>query len=206
MGLGRPDERAAGVSQPDRRHRPERHRGEGGERATACPRHARASRAEMARIVFTTWGSLGDLHPFLALAPRAAAPRSRRRPSATLAAWRDNVERRRPRVPADTARHHTARIRSPARSVRKILDPMTGRGVPVQGGVGTAHPRRPTMIRWPRSSGADLLVSHQLPPVASIDRPADGHHAGCRPSSRRSASCRRTIRRRSRRRRFAAGR
>ena len=45
-----------------------------------------------ARIVFTTWGSLGDLHPFLALAVelkrRGHAP-----VVATLPAWRDNVER-----------------------------------------------------------------------------------------------------------------
>ena len=45
-----------------------------------------------ARIVFSTWGSLGDLHPYLALAVELAR-RGHATSVATLPAWRENVER-----------------------------------------------------------------------------------------------------------------
>ena len=38
VGVGRPDERAAGVSEPDRRHRPERDRRQGRKRPRCCRR------------------------------------------------------------------------------------------------------------------------------------------------------------------------
>ena len=46
----------------------------------------------LSRIVFTTWGSLGDLHPYIALG-RELQRRGHDIALATLPAWRPNVER-----------------------------------------------------------------------------------------------------------------
>ncbi len=44
----------------------------------------------MARVVFSTWGSLGDLHPYLALATELAR-RGHETSVLTLGAWRERV-------------------------------------------------------------------------------------------------------------------
>ncbi|MEN3339669.1 MAG: rhamnosyltransferase subunit [Acidobacteriota bacterium] len=119
----------------------------------------------MARIVFTTWGSLGDLHPFLAL----AIEMQRRGHSATLAtlgAWREIVEGAgvgfRPIRPDITPQDPISR-----EVVQKILDPMRGAEYLFRDLFG---PRIREVYDDTLAAvrGADLLVSHQLPPVASI--------------------------------------
>ncbi len=119
----------------------------------------------MPRIVLTTWGSLGDLHPFLALALELQR-RGHTAVVATLAAWRDNVERAgiefrpiRPNVtPGDPASREI---------VRKILD---ARGGPeyLFTQVFAPHIRDAYLDTLDAVKGADLLVSHQLPHIASI--------------------------------------
>jgi rhamnosyltransferase subunit B len=119
----------------------------------------------MARIVFTTWGSLGDLHPFLALAIEMQR-RGHAAAVATLGSWRDNVERAgveframRPDIrPDDPA------IRD---VVRKILDPARGTDYLFNEVLGPAIEAtyEDTLAA---ATGADLLVSHQLPQTASI--------------------------------------
>ena len=119
----------------------------------------------MARVVLTTWGSLGDLHPFLALAielkRRGHAP-----VVATLSSWRDNVERAgvefqpiRPNVAPDDPRARDI--------VRKILD---ARGGPEY--LFTEVLARSMSDVYADTlaavTGADLLVSHQLPQTAPI--------------------------------------
>jgi rhamnosyltransferase subunit B len=119
----------------------------------------------MARIVFTTWGSLGDLHPFLALAIEMQR-RGHAAAVATLGPWRDNVERAgieflpiRPDIrPDDPA------IRD---VVRRILDPTRGTDYLFNEVLGPAI-EATYADTLAAAEGADLLVSHQLPQTASI--------------------------------------
>jgi rhamnosyltransferase subunit B len=119
----------------------------------------------MARIVFTTWGSLGDLHPFLALAIELQR-RGHSATVATLGSWRDNVERAgvgfRPIRPDVSPDDPAARD-----IVRKILDPGGGPDylfnelfAPV---IEATYADTLAAVE-----GADLLVSHQLPQTAPI--------------------------------------
>ena len=119
----------------------------------------------MPRVVFTTWGSLGDLHPYLALGVelkrRGFAVRV-----ATLAAWRENVERvglefapMRPDVPTgDTEAREL---------IRRVLD---ARGGPeyLFKQVFAPHMRDTYEDTRAAVEGADLLVSHQIPVTAPI--------------------------------------
>jgi len=119
----------------------------------------------MARVAFTTWGSLGDLHPYLALAVELSR-RGHDPVVATLPAWRENVERAgiefRPIRPDVTPDDPNAR-----EVVRKILD--------AQGGpeylfsqLFAPHLRETYDDTLAAVKGADLLVSHQLPNTAPI--------------------------------------
>jgi UDP:flavonoid glycosyltransferase YjiC (YdhE family) len=77
-----------------------------------------------ARIVLSTWGSLGDLYPYLALAVELRR-RGHHASIATLTVWRDHVERTGvgfhavgPEVPADEA--------AAREMVRRVLDARDG--------------------------------------------------------------------------------
>ncbi len=116
-------------------------------------------------IVFTTWGSLGDLHPYLALGVELKR-RGHRVRVATLAAWRDNVERAglefapiRPDVPVDDAEAREL--------VRRVLD---NRGGPEYLFKEVFAPCMRETYEDTRAAveGADLLVSHQIPLTAPI--------------------------------------
>jgi rhamnosyltransferase subunit B len=119
----------------------------------------------MARVALTTWGSLGDLHPFLAIAIGLKA-RGHTAVVATLPAWRENVERAgiefrpiRPDVsPADPGARDF---------VRKILD---ARGGPEFLFTQVFGPQMAEVYEDTVEAvrGADLLVSHQLPQTAPI--------------------------------------
>jgi UDP:flavonoid glycosyltransferase YjiC (YdhE family) len=119
----------------------------------------------MPRVVFTTWGSLGDLHPYLALGVELKR-RGHAVRVATLAAWRDNVKRAglefapiRPDVPEgdDQARE----------LIRRVLDPRRGPEYLFKE-VFAPHMRETFDDTRAAADGADLLVSHQLPVTAPI--------------------------------------
>jgi rhamnosyltransferase subunit B len=119
----------------------------------------------MARIVLTTWGSLGDLHPFLALAIELQR-RGHASVVATLPAWRDNVERA--GVEFQPMRPNVAPDDPGARDiVRKVLD---ARGGPeyLFTQVLAKSLRDVYADTLAAVTGADLLVSHQLPQTAPI--------------------------------------
>jgi UDP:flavonoid glycosyltransferase YjiC (YdhE family) len=116
-------------------------------------------------IVFTTWGSLGDLHPYLALGVELKR-RGHAVRVATLAAWRDNVERAglefapiRPDVPEgdDQARE----------LIRRVLDVRRGPEYLFKE-VFAPHMRETFDDTLAAVAGADLLVSHQIPVTAPI--------------------------------------
>ena len=119
----------------------------------------------MARIVFTAWGSLGDLHPFLALAIEMQR-RGHAATVATLGSWRDNVERAgvefRPMRP-DVSPDDPA-IRD---VVRNILDPARGPDY-LFNDVFAPAIEATYADTVAAVEGADLLVSHQLPQTAPI--------------------------------------
>lgn len=119
----------------------------------------------MARIVFTTWGSLGDLHPFLALAIELKG-RGHSVVVATVPAWRENVEREgvefrpiRPDVPTDETA--TREI------IRKILDANGGPEFLFTQVFGPVM-REVYDDTLAAVAGADLIVTHQLPQTAPI--------------------------------------
>jgi rhamnosyltransferase subunit B len=119
----------------------------------------------MARIVLTTWGSLGDLHPFLAIAIELKH-RGHDVTLATLAAWRENVDRAgvrfrplRPDISPDDIRSRE--------TIRKILDPRRG-AEHLFTDLFAPHIREVYEDTLEAVSGADLLVSHQLPHIAGI--------------------------------------
>ncbi len=119
----------------------------------------------MARIVLTTWGSLGDLHPFLAVAIELQR-RGHDAVLATLPSWRDNVERAgigfrplRPDVPMseDEARQ----------VVRRVLDSRDGPRYLFSSFLGPRL-REAYDDTVAAVAGADLVVSHQLPQTTPI--------------------------------------
>jgi rhamnosyltransferase subunit B len=119
----------------------------------------------MARIVFTTWGSLGDVHPYLALALELKR-RGHEAVVATVPTARGNVERAglefrpiRPDVPTEDPT-------SPG-LVRKILDVRTGPEFLFKQ-VLVPHLRETYDDTVAAVQGADLLVSHQLPITSPI--------------------------------------
>jgi rhamnosyltransferase subunit B len=119
----------------------------------------------MARVVFTTWGSLGDLHPFLALAIEMQR-RGHSAAVATLGSWRDNVERAgvefrpiRPDISPDDAAARDI--------VRNILDPARGADHLFNEVLGPAF-EATYADTLAAVEGADLLLSHQLPQTAPI--------------------------------------
>ncbi len=120
----------------------------------------------MARIVFTTWGSLGDLHPYLALALElkgrgheavvASVPTAR---GARRARPGSNSGRIRPDVPTEDP--------SSPDVVRKILDVRTGPEFLFKQ-VLAPHMRETYDDTLAAVKDADLLVSHQLPITSPI--------------------------------------
>ena len=119
----------------------------------------------MPRIVFTTWGSLGDLHPFLALAIELKR-RGHTVVVASVPAWRENVERAgvgfspiRPDVPTDEMA--TREI------IRRILDANGGPEYLFTQVLGPVM-REVYDDTLAAVAGADLLVTHQFPQTAPI--------------------------------------
>ena len=121
------------------------------------------------RVVFTTWGSFGDLHPFMALALELQR-RGHVSVIATSPVYREKVEAEgiafypvRPDIPpldaeasADVIRHVSNARRGPGYLFRELLVP---------------HLRETyadTLDAVTREGGADLLVSHQVPLTAPL--------------------------------------
>src|SRR6185369_3238914 len=121
------------------------------------------------RIVFTTWGSFGDLHPFMALALELQQ-RGYTSVIATSPLYREKVEAAgitfypvRPDLPAPDAERSAEIIRcvsharwGPSYLFRELLVP---------------HLRETyadTLMAITADGGADLLVSHQVPLTAPL--------------------------------------
>jgi rhamnosyltransferase subunit B len=121
-----------------------------------------------ARIVLSTWGSLGDLHPYLALAVELAR-RGHRPVVATLRAWEEHVRGAGvgfapvgPDVPEDEDRAREM--------VRRLLDEHEG---PAYLFTKVFGPRMresydELLAAVRDAGGADLLVSHQIPLTAPV--------------------------------------
>lgn len=119
----------------------------------------------MPRIVFTTWGSLGDLHPYLSLALELKR-RGHDVAIATVVAWRTTVEQSglefrplRPNVSPDDP--HAREI------VRRILDARGGPEYLFTRVLGPAL-RESYDDTMAAVADADLLVSHQIPLASPI--------------------------------------
>jgi UDP:flavonoid glycosyltransferase YjiC (YdhE family) len=118
----------------------------------------------LSRIVFTTWGSLGDLHPYIALGLELQR-RGHDVAVATLPAWQPNVERSglefqplRPDVPPQDESREI---------VRRILDARGGPGYLFKEVLGPAL--RDTYDDTVEAlRAADLAVSHQIPVTTPI--------------------------------------
>src|SRR5262245_40975501 len=115
------------------------------------------------RIVLTTWGSLGDLHPYLALAAELER-RGHRAVVATLPGFRPNVEAAgvefmplRPDIAPDDPRLREL--------VRLVLDARRGPEYLFTEVLGPAMrgSYEDTLAAVTSGGGADLLVSHQVP-------------------------------------------
>jgi len=120
----------------------------------------------MKRVVFTTWGSFGDVHPFMALALELQA-RGYDSVIATSPIYREKVEAQglgfrpvRPDLPppdADTTADIIRRVSNarwgPSYLFRHLLIP---------------HLRETYMDTLDAVAGADLLVSHQVPLTAPL--------------------------------------
>ena len=120
----------------------------------------------MKRVVFTTWGSFGDLHPFMALALELKE-RGYESVIATSPIYREKVEAQglgfhpvRPDLPspddestADVIRRVSNARRGPSYLFRQLLIP---------------HLRETYADTLDAITGADLLVSHQVPLTAPI--------------------------------------
>ncbi|MEO7272132.1 MAG: glycosyltransferase [Vicinamibacterales bacterium] len=117
----------------------------------------------MARIVLSTWGSLGDLHPFLALAVELTS-RGHRAVVASLPSWREAVEQAGvgfhpvgPDIPED---------QDEARElVRRVLDAHDGPSYLFEKilGPATRESYDALLAGVTADGGADLLVTHQIP-------------------------------------------
>jgi UDP:flavonoid glycosyltransferase YjiC (YdhE family) len=121
-----------------------------------------------ARIVLSTWGSLGDLHPYLALAVELQG-RGHRVAVATLPSWQDHVERTGvtfhsvgPDVPTDEA--------AAREMIRRILDDRDGPRYLFQQVLGpaTRESYDGLLAAVRADGGADMLVSHVIPLTAPI--------------------------------------
>jgi rhamnosyltransferase subunit B len=128
----------------------------------------------MPRIVLSTWGSLGDLHPYLAIAVELKR-RGHHASVATLSAWKENVlgagvefDPVGPEVPADAeaARELVRRILDPADGPRYLFEDVFGPQMRASYEALLAAVRA--------DGGADLLVSHQVPPTGPIVAAATG--------------------------------
>jgi UDP:flavonoid glycosyltransferase YjiC (YdhE family) len=120
------------------------------------------------RIVFSTWGSLGDLHPYLALALELQR-RGHDTAIATLGAWRDHVARAgvrfhpiRPDVPQADDRARAL--------VRRALDAREGPRFLFEDVFAPAirDTYDDTLAAVRADGGADLLVTHQVPVTGPI--------------------------------------
>ena len=119
----------------------------------------------MARVVFTTWGSLGDLHPYLAIG-RELKARGSDVAVATLPAWRANVEEAglefrplRPDVSPDDPANREV--------VRRVLDAREGPAylflTIFAPALRDTYDDTVAALR-----DADLVVSHQVPVTTPI--------------------------------------
>jgi rhamnosyltransferase subunit B len=120
------------------------------------------------RIVLTTWGSLGDLHPYLALAVELTR-RGHTAIVATLAGFRPNVEAAgvefrplRPDISPDDPRLPEI--------VRRVLDARQGPAYLFTELLGPVmrETYQDTLAAVTGDGGADLLVSHQIPLTGPI--------------------------------------
>ncbi len=117
----------------------------------------------MARIVFSTWGSLGDLHPFLALAVELTR-RGHRAVVASLPSWREAVEKAGvgfyPAGPDIPENEDEAR-----ELVRRVLDARDGPSYLFEKVLGpaTRETYDALLAAVQGDGGADLLVTHQIP-------------------------------------------
>jgi rhamnosyltransferase subunit B len=120
------------------------------------------------RIVFTTWGSLGDLHPYLALGVEMKR-RGHEASIATLGQWRQAVREAglgfhplRPDVPADDA--------AARQMVRDLLDARRGPQHLFEEVFGPVmrESYEDTLAAVRADGGADLIVTHQIPVAGPI--------------------------------------
>jgi MGT family glycosyltransferase len=125
--------------------------------------------SKLKKIVFTTWGSYGDIHPFMGLA-RELQARGHRTAIATLSWYREKIE-------AAGVEFYQLRPDSLASNpdeenevVRRILDLRDGPRY-VMREILSPHIRasyHDTMNAVLADGGADLLVSHAIPMAAPI--------------------------------------
>ncbi len=114
----------------------------------------------MARVVFVTWGSLGDLHPYLALAQELTR-RGHDVAVATLGVWRRNVEAA--GVAFRPLRPNVSEDDPGARElIRRLLDPRDG-SEHLFTRVFAPCVRETFEDTLVAAHDADLLVSHQVP-------------------------------------------
>ena len=121
-----------------------------------------------ARILFSTWGSLVDLHPYLAVAVELRR-RGYLATVATLPNWRDHVESAgvafQPVGPDVPGNHIAAR-----EMIRRVLDGRDGPKYLFEQVLGpsTRESYDALLAAVRADGGADLLVSHQIPLTAPI--------------------------------------
>src|SRR6478609_8254771 len=127
-----------------------------------------ANNRAVSRIVLSTWGSLGDLHPYLALAVELKR-RGHQASVATITAWREHVERAGvgfhavgPEIPADEG--------AAREMVRRVLDAREGPRYLFEQVLGPATPEsyEALLAAVRADGGADLLVSHTVPLTGPI--------------------------------------
>lgn len=120
------------------------------------------------RIVFTTWGSLGDLHPYLALGVEMKR-RGHEVAVATLGQWQQAVREAglgfhpiRPDIPADeaAARQMVRDLLDAKRGPRHLFEQVFG---PVM-----RETYEDTLAAVRADGGADLIVTHQVPLTGPI--------------------------------------
>jgi rhamnosyltransferase subunit B len=121
------------------------------------------------RIVFTTWGSFGDIHPFMALALEMQA-RGHRPAIATLELYREKIEAAgidffpmRPDTPAPETDEA-------AEMMRRVMDLRTGPRYVMRDMLSTQirASYKDTLRAVTADGGADLLVSHAIPMASPI--------------------------------------
>ena len=112
----------------------------------------------MKRIVFATFGSLGDLHPYVAVA-RALARRGHRPVIATFEEFRDNVEAA--GVGFAPMRPDMGRFGDKAAVIERLVDPWRGPEMLIRG-MFMPHLRESYADLQRACEGADLLVTHPL--------------------------------------------